>query len=112
MRPFVRVVVATVCAGAMAIVLEPRATSQGAEQPPVAALESTSGLEAGATLINALNEGLPYVPGELLVRFKPGVDLGQSQSALRVLRTPIAENNGEWIGEVLHLRGLDIDDPV
>ena len=59
-----------------------------------------------------MSEGLPYVPGELLVRFKDGVGARESGSALRVLRAPIEANNTEWIGEVLHLRGLDIEDPV
>ena len=63
-------------------------------------------------VLNALNEGLPFVPGELLVRFKPGADTRQTQAALRVLRAPVAADNTDWIGDVLHLRGLDIDDPI
>ncbi len=83
----------------------------GGQAPEV--VEASGGNPAHAeALSKAVAEGLPYVPGELLVRFKDGVGARESGSALRVLRAPIAADNTEWIGEVLHLRGLDIEDPV
>jgi serine protease len=65
-----------------------------------------------AALARAVEEDLPYVPGELLVRFKPGTTQQQSESALTVLRSTITPDNAAWIGPLLHLRALDIDDPV
>jgi serine protease len=73
--------------------------------------ESTD-LAHAAAVLHALNEDLPYVPGEVLVRFKSGVPQAQGESALRVLRTPIEPRNIRWIGSTLHLRDLDIADPV
>ncbi|HEY7498502.1 MAG TPA: S8 family serine peptidase [Vicinamibacterales bacterium] len=60
----------------------------------------------------ALEEGLPYVPGELLVRFKDGTPQRQSESALTVLHSTISPDNASWLGPVLHLSDLNIDDPV
>lgn len=77
------------------------------------AVHSDSTDVAHATaLLRAINEDLPYVPGEVLVRFKPGIALTQGEAALRILHATIEPENGRWIGPTLHLRGLDIDDPV
>ncbi len=62
-------------------------------------------------LLMALDQGLPYVPGEVLVRFKPGTETRQQASVLRVLRTGIDNENSRWIGDVLHIRSADITDP-
>ena len=83
-----------------------------AGQAPEMAQNVVSDTRSGAAILNAMNDGLSYVPGELLVRFKPGAEPTQAQAALRVLRAPIGSENTDWIGEVLHLRGLDIDDPI
>ena len=63
-------------------------------------------------LIQAIEDGLPYVPGELLVRFRNGVTQRQSESALGVLRSTITPDNASYLGPVLHLHDLTIDDPV
>src|SRR5687768_10591165 len=63
----------------------------------------------GLAILQALRDDLPYVPGEVLVRFKDGVSIAQGESALRVLRATIEPQNGRWIGSTLHLRDLDID---
>src|SRR5262245_21669186 len=80
-------------------------------QPEEIQTESAD-LAHAAALLQALNEDLPYVPGEVLVRFKDGVPVNHGESALRVLRATIEPRNARWIGSTLHLRGLDIDDPV
>ena len=63
------------------------------------------------SLLTALDEGLPYVPGEVLVRFKPGTETWRQASVLRVLRTEVQSENSRWIGDVLHIRSSDITDP-
>ena len=65
-----------------------------------------------AVLIEAFANGLPYVPGELLVRFKPGAEPRDQASALRVLRADVRSENSKWIGNVLHLTGLEEIDPI
>jgi serine protease len=63
------------------------------------------------SLLTALDQGLSYVPGEVLVRFKPGTETRQQASVLRVLRTAIDNENSRWIGDVLHIRSSEITDP-
>jgi serine protease len=88
-----------------------RGPALGGQSPEITQSTLSSAVSSTATM-TAVAEGLPFVPGELLVRFKPGVDPAHTQAALRVLRTPIDADNANWIGEVLHLRGLEIEDPV
>jgi subtilase family protein/fervidolysin-like protein len=64
------------------------------------------------SLSEAFANKLPYIPGELLVRFKPGAEPRQQASALRVLRTDVRPENGRWIGDLLHLKGLSEIEPV
>ena len=63
-------------------------------------------------LMEALANDLPYVPGELLVRFKPGAEPRAQASALTVLRAEVRRESGEWIGDLLHLKALEGIDPV
>lgn len=63
------------------------------------------------SLLTAIEQRLPYVPGEVLVRFKPGAEPSQQASVLRVLRTDVSAANTRWIGSVLHVRSADITDP-
>jgi serine protease len=71
-------------------------------------------LDAGrlSALVRALEDGLPYVPGELLVRFKADATPREQSGALSVLRTDVRQDNARWIGDLLHLKGLDQIDPV
>jgi serine protease len=61
-------------------------------------------------LAEALRNGLPYIPGQLLVRFKPDATLAQQSSVLRLLRSDVGQQNARWIGDVLHLRRLEMSD--
>jgi serine protease len=102
------------CLLAFVALLVERAVVPVGGQSPEAELvqaESTDSAHAAA-LLQALRESLPYVPGEILVRFKNGVELRQGEAALRVLKTSIEPGDARWIGQVLHLRNLEIDDPV
>jgi serine protease len=63
------------------------------------------------SLLAAIEQDLPYVPGEVLVRFKPGAETSQQASVLRVLRADVNRENSRWIGDVLHIRSSEITDP-
>jgi serine protease len=63
-------------------------------------------------VLSAIREGLPYVPGEILVKFRDGTSVEQRSSALRVLRSSANGSNGQWIGDVLHLTHLGAEEPL
>lgn len=52
-------------------------------------------------VIQAWEQGLDYVPGEVLVKFQPGLQPSQHARALSVLRGDISGNRQRWIGDVL-----------
>jgi serine protease len=52
----------------------------------------------------AWNDRLPYLPGEVLVKFRDGVDSGGRLRALSALRAGIEEGNARWIGNILWVR--------
>jgi hypothetical protein len=66
--------------------------------------------EGLAALAEALTNRLPYVPGELLVRFRPDATATQQSSVLRLLRADTQAEHVRWIGDVLYLRNLDVTD--
>jgi serine protease len=53
-------------------------------------------------VVTAATRRLPYVPGEVLVKFRAGTDAGSRSRALSVLRT--APDEARWIGDVLLVR--------
>jgi serine protease len=63
-----------------------------------------------AAFANAIAHQLPYIPGELLVRFRDGIDPARQQSALRALRVDLSQSRGQWIGETLLVTGLPEND--
>lgn len=91
---------------AMLLASRPRA------QEPELIQFKPSGAARAAALMAALENNLPYLPGELLVRFKSGAEPRDHAHALTTLRTDIRPDNAEWIGDVLHLNGLGDIDPV
>ena len=92
---------------------EPTGTPVRGQAPELEVVQSErTDVEHANAVLRALDQDLPYVPGEVLVRFKPGVAQRQGEAALRVLRTTIEPEDARWIGPTLHLRGLDIDDPA
>jgi len=111
MNRMVRLVSCACAAGVVGLsvpIAQPRARVQNANEVSVLTPDSAR----AAALMRAFEEGLPYVPGELLVRFKNGVTQRQGESALTVLRSTITPDNASYLGPVLHLHDLTIDDPV
>jgi serine protease len=81
----------------------------GAQQVPLAVPDGHDPARAAA-LLQALEEGLAYVPGELLIGFVPGSEPRAQASALSALRAEIEPGDARWVGNVLHLRNLEVDD--
>jgi serine protease len=59
----------------------------------------------------AWNEDLPYIPGEVLVKFKTGTTVLSQGRALSVMRAPIDAAETSWIGDVLRVRTMSEPDP-
>ena len=74
---------------------------------PYDLLQSREQIEA---LRQAWNEDLPFLPGEVLIKFRDGVDTGGRVRALSALRAGIEERNARWIGDVLWVRAADEPD--
>jgi serine protease len=73
-----------------------------AQAPVTYALQLTGArLEA---LLDANRRKLNYVPGEVLVKFKPGVSTAGAQRALMALRSRPSTDSLGWLGDVALLR--------
>lgn len=55
-------------------------------------------------VVLAWNEDLPYIPGEVLVKFRSGTTTASQSGALSILRGPVDAAETEWIGDVLLAR--------
>jgi serine protease len=62
-------------------------------------------------LVRAASGALPYVPGEVLVKFRPGSQPSSQQRALSMLRGA-ASSQSRWIGDALLLQTPGEQDPV
>ncbi len=54
--------------------------------------------------VQAAENQLPYLPGEVLVKFKPGVGVAGEQSALAALRSRPLASSLHWVGDVAVVR--------
>jgi serine protease len=99
------VVISSAVAVAMTVAMLAHTSAQ--EPDLVRSEADSSRLAAYAT---AVEHQLPYIPGELLVRFRDGVDSARQQSVLRALRADLSQSRGRWIGETLLVTGLPDND--
>jgi serine protease len=83
-------------------------TAVTAQEHPGAS--STADRARLAAFVAALEQDLPYVPGELLVRFRSGTGTSQQLSALRAIRYAGAPGQTRWIGETALLTGVAMRD--
>jgi serine protease len=60
--------------------------------------------ERAFAYVQAADRKLDYLPGEVLVKFKPGITASGQQRALRALRSQPAISEFTWIGQVALLR--------
>ena len=66
--------------------------------------------ERAAALVQSADRKLGYVPGEVLVKFKPGVTPNGQERALSVLRSRPSVRDLKWIGDVALLRDKNESD--
>ena len=52
----------------------------------------------------AWNDRLPYLPGEVLLKFRTGVEAAGRVRALAAVRAGVAEGDARWIGDTLWVR--------
>lgn len=62
--------------------------------------------ERARALVDATARGLHYLPGEVVVKFRPGMTPAQQQRALMALRSRPAVEDLEWSGAVAIVRDL------
>jgi serine protease len=96
---------------ACVVVFSSSAARTAAQQPtlPYDLLQSREQLEA---LRQAWNEDLPCLPGEVLIKFRGGVDAAGRVRALSATRARVEERNARWIGDVLWVRAGGEPDPT
>jgi hypothetical protein len=51
--------------------------------------------------LHAIEQGLDYIPGEAIVKFRAGTEPAQQMRALSVARGPIEQSNQQWVGDAL-----------
>jgi len=82
--------------------------------PGAPALQVVSNLRLDPTraraLLQAAQQGLDYVPGEALVRFKPGKTPAHRLSSLRTLESRTSARLVRWSGEVALVRDATMSD--
>ena len=64
-----------------------------------------------AAFVTALEHNLPYVPGEMLVRYRSGTRVARQLSALTAVERDVSAVNTRWLGETALITGLPPDDP-
>jgi len=77
------------------------ATHATIAQDPASSDSPALNREHLAAIIEAWQQGLDYVPGEVLVKFQPGLQPSQHARALSVLRGDISGPRQRWIGDLL-----------
>ncbi len=77
------------------------ATQATIAQDPATSDAPARNREHLAAIVQAWEQGLDYVPGEVLVKFQPGLQPSQQARALSVLRGDISGGRQRWIGDVL-----------
>jgi serine protease len=66
---------------------------------------------AAERIAHAWNDDLPYVPGEVLVKFRSGTTAAGQSRALSIMRGPLDAAQSRWIGEVMLARTDGEPDP-
>jgi hypothetical protein len=93
------------------VVMLPIPISVRAQEPAVIKFEGP-GTERLAAILQAVEDGLPYMPGEVLVRFKDGAQPREQAGALSVLNVDVKSDQARWIGDVLHITRFPELDPI
>jgi serine protease len=92
-------------AGALALAGLAAGGLQGlAQSPPPPAHDVLAPAAVTSRAVKAWNERRPYVPGEVLVKFRDGVGVAAQGRALSALRGGITGSESIWIGDTLLAR--------
>lgn len=75
----------------------------GTAQAPLPADRLLAGPAEAARIVEAWNDDLPFIPGEVLVKFRSGVNGAAQSRALSVMRAPMDAGDATWIGDVLRV---------
>lgn len=102
--PLVALLAALVCLGDT-----PSATAPPAVEPAYPLLMTRT---EASRAIDAWNDDLPVMPGELLVKFKPGTGALSRTRALSTIRGGAEETQATWLGDVLWTRTPGEPDPA
>lgn len=81
------------------------AQTAGIEPPPL-----RWSAERLAAMAEAFRDDLDYIPGEVLVKFRPGMGPVAQASVLSVLRGDVPAGDQHWIGDLLLVRAPDEPD--
>src|SRR5436189_4123190 len=105
----------TACTAAAAAVLGVALTTssvlRGAQSALPAPIEATMTPAQVAALVDAIQRHLEYVPNEVVVKFKDGIDRADQQRALMSLRSRPAVDELRWKGPVAIASDLGQPDP-
>ena len=93
-----RLGITVLIAGAVVVFRPPLAGQPATE--PMAVMSA----DRAAAYIDAAAQDLDYLPGEVVVKFKPGVTPDRQQRALDAVRSRPSVDDLEWAGEVAILR--------
>ncbi|MDP1570905.1 MAG: S8 family serine peptidase [Vicinamibacterales bacterium] len=100
-RRFMRHGALVAAALAVALIAGPRASAQqaGIDPPPF-----RWSAERMAAMAAAFRDDLDHIPGEVLVKFRPGMGPAAQASALSVLRGDMPASDQHWLGDLLLVR--------
>lgn len=101
-------VIPMLCLLALAVLTTagPRLLAQAADGTPRFHLTA----ERLRARLQAIQQGLDHMPGEVLVKFQPGSGPQAQARALSVARGPIPQANQQWIGDALLVRATEEPD--
>ena len=88
-------------AAALAVVV--LTAGPAAQQPSPLAYALVMDAEQARDMLQALGQRAPYVPGELLVKFRDGVERPAQLRALAAIRGGVSGQRTRWIGDVVLL---------
>src|SRR5262245_25572043 len=73
---------------------------QARQEPPVSGGEPVlQDPERAAAMLTAIRDTLDYIPGEVLIKFRPGTTLAAMQSVMALAPASVRGSGVHWIGE-------------
>ena len=99
-RTATKLAVAAVAAAFIVLTASSPARLNAQAEPSTAAYPMLLTAERALALVQAADDDLDYVPGEVLVKFKDGVSVAGQQRALRALRSRPSPSDLRWVGDV------------